>query len=757
VHRFAQLAAFQSLLSEVAAVAGEWAYIEDRTPAGAAVIYVAPGLGALIGVDDADAASWWAYTHPDDLPVRTAREIALQHDEPYDIEYRLVRADGRVVWARERGRGVPQPDGTQRVFGVLADTTSARETREVVQRISHVIDEYVYTEVVHADGSREPVFATPGLNRLLGQPPPGVRAEEAWRRAVHPADQPIADALLATLRSGQPAAAEYRLVGYDGVERWVEVRCRVRERHTDGGIVVDGVATDITDRKRAEAAAADAEQRLTRIVSDLDEVLYTDYYTQDGTYHEDFMSPNWRRLIGAPITTPRPSWYDLVDPRDDTILDRFDEAMQRLEPIEVTYRIIGVDGRIRYIRERGYPHRRDDGVTVVNGILSDVTSQVEAARVLADAHDQAERLSRTDPLTGVFNRRHFNEALAAELARAQRVASGTGLLCVDIDHFKVINDLRGHLVGDDVLCRVAERITSAIREYDVLARFGGEEFVVLLPGISADDELRAAGERVRRAIESDAVMVAGEQLTVTVSVGAAGAVTPHDETLIDLADRALFAAKRAGRNRTILASQLSPEAAASAEPVAVRLARTFAIAAGAREGMPANHLEDVADLSARVAQELHLSSLDAVRARLAGFLHDVGKVAVPDRILLKRTSLDDAEWRTMHEHAVIGAMLVQQVPELAEAADAVRHHHERYDGDGYPDGLAGDTIPLIARIVACVDAYSAMTSDRVYSLRRAPSDAILELRRCAGSHFDPAVVEALVGVLRREGIGAAIA
>jgi HD-GYP domain-containing protein (c-di-GMP phosphodiesterase class II) len=183
----------------------------------------------------------------------------------------------------------------------------------------------------------------------------------------------------------------------------------------------------------------------------------------------------------------------------------------------------------------------------------------------------------------------------------------------------------------------------------------------------------------------------------------------------------------------------------------------FAIAAGAREGMPENHLEDVAELSARVALELGLSSLDAVRCRIAGWLHDVGKVALPERILMKPGPLDAEEWFVMRSHVSLGEALVVQVPELADAAPAVRHHHEQFDGSGYPDRLAGHVIPIGARIVAVVDAYSAMTSARVYSAARTPQAAVSELERCSGSHFDPAVVEAFLQVLAAAGIARASA
>jgi diguanylate cyclase (GGDEF)-like protein len=530
----------------------------------------------------------------------------------------------------------------------------------------------------------------------------------------------------------------------------VWVRCAVRETLADGTRILDGVAQDVTARR-------DAQTRLSEIAEAIDEVLYVEEHYADGSIVETYSTRGIHKLYGIGPDDPVPPWRPHVHPEDVAISDQLDENLRRLVPSDLQYRLIGVDGRTRWIRDRVRPRLRADGVVIAEGILADVTAEKEALLALEAARAEADRLARVDPLTGAFNRRHFSEALDGELARAARQGTGTGLLAVDIDHFKVLNDLHGHTIGDEVLVHVAGRIADALRGYDTLARWGGEEFVILLPGFAGRDDLLSAGERVREAVESGPAVIRGSRFPLTVSVGAASA-DPADAdpgALVERADRALYAAKNAGRNCVVLHDDLV--GAGVLEPVSVRLARTFAISAGAREGMPPNHLEDVAELSSRVALQLRLSSIDAVRCRLAGWLHDVGKVAVPDHILNKPGPLTDDEWEIMREHVVIGEHLVRQVPELADAASGVRHHHERWDGTGYPDRLSGDAIPLAARIVAVVDAYSAMTSPRVYSKARSTFAAVAELERCAGSHFDPAVVAAFVRVLEVAGIAASSA
>jgi putative nucleotidyltransferase with HDIG domain len=180
------------------------------------------------------------------------------------------------------------------------------------------------------------------------------------------------------------------------------------------------------------------------------------------------------------------------------------------------------------------------------------------------------------------------------------------------------------------------------------------------------------------------------------------------------------------------------------EPEAVAVARALALVAG---GSLEAHAEAVAELAAQVAERLGLPDALVLRCRLGGWLHDVGKATIPESILGKPGPLDESEWAVMRTHPAIGEEIVLGAGAVREAAAAVRHHHERYDGTGYPDRLAGDTIPIEARIVAAADAYAAMTADRPYSSARTPQEALAELQRCSGSQLDPRVVAALLAVL----------
>jgi len=304
-------------------------------------------------------------------------------------------------------------------------------------------------------------------------------------------------------------------------------------------------------------------------------------------------------------------------------------------------------------------------------------------------------------------------------------------------------------IGDAVLVGLAQRLSAGLEAGDCLARWGGEEFAVLLPGVASNAELAERAERLRLAVNETPIVHGDVRVDLTISVGCALAADGSQtlDTLLDTADSCLYAAKHEGRDRVSLIPSSKDPGASTAEPEAVGLARALAFASSLREGIPEEHAEQVARLAVLTAEHLGLPARAVQRCRLAGWLHDVGKLAISEPILTKPGPLDDAEWALMRTHPTVGAAVVSRVGALRQAAPAVRHHHERYSGGGYPDNLAGTAIPLEARIIAAADAYAAMTATRPYSAARTPEDAAGELRRSAGSHFDPAVVESLLAVL----------
>ncbi len=493
---------------------------------------------------------------------------------------------------------------------------------------------------------------------------------------------------------------------------------------------------------------------LQHVAESLNEVFYTYELHADGSVTTVFeVGTAWRAMIGGDPGNRDPDrlWEERIHPDDRPAWQALDQRIRNGETVELEYRLRGLDGAERWVWARERPRRGPAGEVLVDGTMSDVTARKRAELALGDALARADRMARVDALTGAFNRRHMGEAIEAELHRATRTGETPALLLLDVDHFKRINDDHGHAAGDEVLRELTTRLQGAIRGYDTLARWGGEEYAVLVPAIAGLPDLRAIGESIRRAAEDVPFVIGGAMLRVTLSVGAtrADGAWGIDE-LLARADRALYAAKRHGRNRVELCEELADDVAGEDEDSeGLRMAQALALASTVREGEAPRHAEHVAALASATAQELELAPEVIRRCRLAGWLHDVGMVAIPDAILGKPGILDEDEWRVMQTHPEVGERILRRIPALTTAARGVRHHHERFDGTGYPDRLIGNRIPVEARIVAVVDAYSAMVVSRAHRDATTPAQAITAVRRGAGSQFDPAVVEALAAVLLR--------
>jgi diguanylate cyclase (GGDEF)-like protein len=382
---------------------------------------------------------------------------------------------------------------------------------------------------------------------------------------------------------------------------------------------------------------------------------------------------------------------------------------------------------------------------------------------LADTHDRA----TYDRLTGVSNRQALLAQLFSEVVRATRYERPLSVAFVDIDHFKAVNDTYGHGVGDVVLRGVAQTLSENLRGTDMIGRYGGEEFMLILTETDIEEGAFLA-EKLRTLVQRQRYLVEGGQhISVTISIGIAGGVgnKVRMETLIRDADAAMYSAKSLGRNQTYIFAEPDDDNRVPRAPIsAAGRARALEVGQLARDAatnaltsvlLPLPHYRGqpspvIATIVVSMARQLQLPDADIDRLRIAALLHDVGKVAVPKEILEKSTALTSAEWRTVVQHPRVGQVILEHASALKDAVPIILHHHERYAGHGYPFGLRANEIPLGARIVAIADAYDAMTTDRPYKAAMSHVAAIAELRRHAGTQFDPELVESFCDLYSNE-------
>jgi diguanylate cyclase (GGDEF)-like protein len=367
----------------------------------------------------------------------------------------------------------------------------------------------------------------------------------------------------------------------------------------------------------------------------------------------------------------------------------------------------------------------------------------------AETYEEVQHAARTDALTGLLNHGAMQVRVREEIARAARDDAPLACAIIDLDDFKRVNDVRGHQAGDELLRRIAQTLQGELRPYDQVARYGGDEFVLLLPG-SDEADARQVAERVRDAVAEHIASQPDLAIAGACSIGVAAWHEPLDaKGLLEHADRALLLAKRTGKGRVAVSNpdverELALVHAEAGSPAAVQ---ALAAAIEERDAYTHEHSEAVVHLARGVALLLGMSNDHAARIAHAALLHDVGKLAVPHAILHKAGPLDPEEWAVMFEHPIAGERILLRIPELAAIAPIVRHEHEHWDGSGYPDRLRGLRIPVGSRIILACDAWHAMRTDRPYRSALDADAAIAELRRGAGREFDPEVVDALLDLL----------
>jgi len=390
-------------------------------------------------------------------------------------------------------------------------------------------------------------------------------------------------------------------------------------------------------------------------------------------------------------------------------------------------------------------------------LLSSIADQMAVVIENAQLHAQTIVLSRTDSLTGLYNSRYFEEILQKQISWAKRKSAPFALLLLDMDNLKSINDFYGHDSGDLLLRKFSRVLEDSLRDTDYMARYGGDEFVALLPE-SDEKEARVVAEKLRKKIASTRIFGFDLKPLMTTSIGIA--VFPKSAStmisLVKAADIAMYRSKQQGKNQICLFEpSLLPEIHFDAERLRriahnadLNAIQTLITAVDLKDRFTGVHSSEVSRLAVFLAQRLGLDSKEMEHLRIAALLHDVGKIGIGDQILLKPHKLTQKEFAEIRKHPQLGVSILKFSKDFKKALPVVLHHHERWDGKGYPYGLSGEKIPLLARIISIADAFEAMTSDRPYRKAMSKRKALSQLWKFSNRQFDPELVQAFTSVVK---------
>ena len=616
-----------------------------------------------------------------------------------------------------------------------------------------------------------------------------------WMELVHPHDsQRTALRWADAVKNRTTHEGEHRLRRHDGAYRDFNVRA-VPVLEPDGSVREwVGQCRDITEQKQAQEATRQSEARFRAAVEgSTDAFLLLQGVRDSAGTILDFVYVDanhcWAKWTGRSRAntigkTLTEIWSeDLCEPviaryrravdTQQALEEESENALPETKPTWMHSQIVPfgdcVAVTIRDISERKWLQRRLEEQIAC---MSEVNLQLEVQQLqLASANARLETLAQTDGLTGLKNHRTFHERLADEVQRTQRYEIPLSLLLIDVDCFKTYNDAFGHPAGDQVLKQVGQILQSGIRASDLAARYGGEEFVIILPHTGPEGACRIA-ENLRTALEQ--ACWPDRAITASIGVSTWTPDTAHGTALVAQADEALYHSKRTGRNCvshfTALdaarqqdakawksrpdAFYLRSAAPAPADALTTELTHTYnetiegwSRMLDLRDKETEGHALRVTEMSLRLAQRMGLSEEEQGYLRWGALLHDVGKMVLPDSILLKPGPLTPEERVIMSRHPTYAHEMLSPVPFLRPALDIPLYHHEQWDGSGYPHGLKGEAIPLSARLFAVVDVWDALRSDRPYRKGWTDADVHAYIKVQAGQHFDPDIATIFLALL----------
>ncbi|MFC1624517.1 PAS domain S-box protein [Candidatus Omnitrophota bacterium] len=725
---------------------------------------------------------WIEHVHPEDVPRVLTEVRNVLKKEKYTYEYRFKHKDGRFIWMRDEMKLVRDKKSRPlEIIGFWADITERKKMEEELRKLVHeksiVLDNTGEIIAFH-DIDRNIQWANKAYLKATGLLLSDIRGQkcyQAWGLDRFCCNCPVTK----VIETGEPQEAELtpQNQGYWPSDQgsWLSRAAPVKD---DTGSIIGAieVAYDITKRKKAEETLKESEQRYRAIFAQAaDSIVLIDVKTGALVEFNDKAHQN--------LGYTRSEFEKLKMP-DFEIIESEEEVKKHIKKIvregsdvfETKQR--RKNGEIRNILVSSSAISFGKK-SFIQTIWCDITERKKAEENLnrlnmeiSRSNRKLQRLALKDPQTGLCNHRYFEEIIESEFHRAKRYSSPLSLIMLDIDYFKSINDVYGHRFGDLVLKQFAKKARRLVRLHDHVIRFGGEEFVIILPRSNRADTLAIA----QRLSDSIKTYKFGDKVNVvTLRLSTAVVSYPEDavykcEDFIELADTILNKIKEYGGDKVysfidMQKKGLYPDKGynnANIKYLKEKLSRltrrsnqsliesifAFARTIEVKDHYTGSHVEKTVYYATSVSRKLGLSNAEVVLIEQAAILHDLGKIGISEKILLKKGKLTKREFEKIKQHPKIGVGIIRPVQFLHGLIPLILHHHERWDGRGYPDGLKGREIPLGARIIAIADVYHALISKRPYRKALSAGKAIRIIKESSGTQFDPKIANVFLKILQ---------
>jgi diguanylate cyclase len=588
---------------------------------------------------------------------------------------------------------------------IFHDITEAKKTEEKYKKLAETAGAIFWEYNIPGD---KWTYIAPQVVDILGYTPEEWARKQFWTNNVHPEDRELTALLFNNcITQGCDLILEYRFIKKNGEVAWLRDDLK-HELQNGKPETLRGFIVDITEHKNAEIALQESEKRFKTIMDSMQDTVFT---LDCELRHSGVYGP-WVENAGlTPEYFLGKTAEELMGPEASRVhMEAGDKALQGNF---VVYEWSIQSGKQVFHYQTSLSPMRDDkgNITGLVGVGRDIS-----ARKLVE--EKIRYLSMHDNLTLTYNRNYLDEEMKRLDTQRQLPIS---MIMADLNGLKLINDTYGHNVGDRVLISAADILRKSCRQEDIIARWGGDEFVILLPRTSSE-EAWSLGKRIERACSKTFV----NEVPVSMALGVACKDDPSlvlSETLKE-AENSMY-------------KQKLTESRSTKNAVLKALLKTLEAKSFETEA----HAMHMLGLARKIGEKIKLTDAELNRLSLLITLHDIGKINISEEILTKKEPLTAAEWETVKRHPEIGFRIARATEEFAHVADDILAHHERWDGHGYPQGLKGEKIPLLARITAIADAYEVMVNGRPYKSALSREQIIAELKLCAGTQFDPELVE----------------